>query len=412
MRNKSTINLLGGVKKPFQITFGLFGVLFLALAGLSLVGSNNSRAETEGEGLKVISIYDDGARVAFRTNATTVRTALKERGVILNSGDNVEPSLDEELTGNDYSVNIYRARPILVEDGANRERIMSASQTPQKMVSDAGFEIFDEDIIYNNPSENPAADGVATHLKIKRAKVITVDMFGKATVFRTQAETIKGFLAEKDISLKENDEVSISLNTAIADGLSFNIWRNGKQTITVEEEIDFEIEKIQDADKEVGYREVKEAGKKGIKVVSYEVEMQSGAEISRTKISEAETKKPKKQVEVVGTKTVAMPYTGGGNKTEWLQASGIPESEWGYVDFIVGRESGWNPCAYNPGRSDCSANPTSACGLAQSYPCGKQSVYGHWTDPVANLKWQYNYVKGKYGGYEGAYNFWKENHWY
>lgn len=105
-------------------------------------------------------------------------------------------------------------------------------------------------------------------------------------------------------------------------------------------------------------------------------------------------------------------FSGGGNKETWLRASGIPENQWSYVDSIVSRESGWNPCAYNPGRSDCSANPTSACGLAQSLPCGKQSKYGHWTDPVANLKWQYEYVTARYGGYPQAVAFWNANHWY
>ena len=80
--------------------------------------------------------------------------------------------------------------------------------------------------------------------------------------------------------------------------------------------------------------------------------------------------------------------------------------------MIVTRESGWDPCAYNPGLSDCNANPVSACGLAQSLPCGKQSAYGHWTDPVANLKWQYEYVKERYGGYAQAVAFWEANHWY
>jgi hypothetical protein len=117
-----------------------------------------------------------------------------------------------------------------------------------------------------------------------------------------------------------------------------------------------------------------------------------------------------------------------GNKETWLAASGIPRDQWQYVDMIVSRESGWNPCAYNPGLSDCSANPTSACGLAQSLPCGKQSKYGHWTDPVANLKWQYEYVHGRYyegspyvpsgmcagygRGYPCAVAFWTKNHWY
>lgn len=120
--------------------------------------------------------------------------------------------------------------------------------------------------------------------------------------------------------------------------------------------------------------------------------------------------KPKTQVSArVKTRVTVRPT---GNKQDWMRQAGIPEDQWRYVDYIVSRESGWNPCAYNPGRSDCNANPKTACGLAQSLPCGKQSKYGHWTDPVANLKWQYEYVTGRYGGYAGAYSFWVKNHWY
>ena len=118
----------------------------------------------------------------------------------------------------------------------------------------------------------------------------------------------------------------------------------------------------------------------------------------------------------VHTASVAQPAARSasisGTKEQWLAASGIPQDQWHYVDMIVSRESGWDPCAYNPGRSDCNASPTSACGLAQSLPCGKQSKYGHWTDPVANLKWQYEYVKGRYGGYAQAVAFWNANKWY
>lgn len=404
MRIKSTTNFLSGVKKPFKITFGVLSIFLVASTIFSIVISAKSHAEAEGEGAKVLSVYDDGQRISFRTDANTVRAALKERGVALNSGDNIEPSLDEELTGNDYNVNIYRARPILVEDGASRERVMTASQTPQKMAGDAGFKLFDEDTIYNNPSENPAVDGVATHLKIKRAKLISVDMFGKKTDFRTQAETIKDFLEEKKISLQKNDEVSVPLETKIKVGDNFRIWRNGKQIITVDEEIEFEVEEIKDADKEISYRQVKELGEKGTKVVSYEIEMQSGEEISRTKINEAETKKPKKQVEIVGTKNVIMPYTGGGSKTEWLRASGIPESEWGYVDFIITKESTWNPNARNG--QYYGLYQTNTDNLAR-YGCSGTLL----SDPVCQLQAADKY-KSRYGSWADAYNSWRAQGWW
>ena len=404
MRIKSTTNFLSGVKKPFKITFGVLSIFLVASTIFSIVISAKSHAEAEGEGAKVLSVYDDGQRISFRTDANTVRAALKERGVALNSGDNIEPSLDEELTGNDYNVNIYRARPILVEDGASRERVMTASQTPQKMAGDAGFKLFDEDTIYNNPSENPAVDGVATHLKIKRAKLISVDMFGKKTDFRTQAETIKDFLEEKKISLQKNDEVSVPLETKIKVGDNFRIWRNGKQIITVDEEIEFEVEEIKDADKEISYRQVKELGEKGTKVVSYEIEMQSGEEISRTKINEAETKKPKKQVEIVGTKNVIMPYAGGGSKTEWLRASGIPESEWGYVDFIITKESTWNPNARNG--QYYGLYQTNTDNLAR-YGCSGTLL----SDPVCQLQAADKY-KSRYGSWADAYNSWRAQGWW
>lgn len=41
--------------------------------------------------------------------------------------------------------------------------------------------------------------------------------------------------------------------------MAIELWREGKQTVTVEEEVDFEIEKVQDANREAGYRELNQA---------------------------------------------------------------------------------------------------------------------------------------------------------
>lgn len=89
-------------------------------------------------------------------------------------------------------------------------------------------------------------------------------------------------------------------------------------------------------------------------------------------------------------------------KVQWMTAAGIPESDWSYVDYIVFRESSWNPNAVN--------RSSGACGLAQANPCSK--VPGNPYDPVDSLKWQYNYVKTRYGGYAQAYAFWLKKHWY
>lgn len=95
-------------------------------------------------------------------------------------------------------------------------------------------------------------------------------------------------------------------------------------------------------------------------------------------------------------------YSGGGSSAEWMAAAGIAESDWGYVDYIVSRESGWNPNATN--------RSSGACGLVQALPCSK--VPGNGYDPVDNLRWATGYAVGRYGSWAAAYGFWTSNHWW
>lgn len=95
-------------------------------------------------------------------------------------------------------------------------------------------------------------------------------------------------------------------------------------------------------------------------------------------------------------------FGGGGSPEVWMSAAGIAPGDWGYVDFIASRESGWNPGATNPS--------SGACGLIQAYPCSK--VPGNGYDPVDNLRWASGYASGRYGGWAQAYEFWTANHWW
>jgi hypothetical protein len=95
-------------------------------------------------------------------------------------------------------------------------------------------------------------------------------------------------------------------------------------------------------------------------------------------------------------------YTGGGAPAEWMAAAGIAEGDWGYVDYIVSKESGWNPNATN--------KSSGACGLVQALPCSK--VPGNGYDPVDNLRWANGYATGRYGSWAGAHAFWTKNHWW
>lgn len=113
---------------------------------------------------------------------------------------------------------------------------------------------------------------------------------------------------------------------------------------------------------------------------------------------------PAKPAVAASAAPAAIPrYTGGGSPAEWMAAAGIPESDWGYVDAIVRRESGWNPNATNAS--------SGACGLVQALPCSKVPG-GNGYDPVANLAWGSAYAASRYGGWASAYEAWNRQHWW
>jgi len=99
-------------------------------------------------------------------------------------------------------------------------------------------------------------------------------------------------------------------------------------------------------------------------------------------------------------------FNPSGSKADWMRAAGISDSDFGYVDYIISHESGWNYHAVN--------RSSGAYGLPQSLPAGKLASAGaDWRDnPVTQLRWANNYAVGRYGSWGGAYHFWTVNHWW
>ena len=366
------------------------------------IAISTKAANAQGEGGRLIVVHDRGVETAFITTKETLKDALAEQNIVLDDKDAVEPRIDEKLVAPDYQVNIYRARPVTVIDGATRQKIVTPYQSAERIANDVGISLYAEDATSLERSADIIADGAGLQLIIDRATPLNLDLYGKKTEIRTQATTVGDMLKEKNIDLGEHGRASVSLDTTITAGMEIRVWREGKQTVTVEEAVAFETEQIKDADRAVGYKQVQTQGQPGKKTVTYEIDIVNGAEVARKQIASIETVAPIKQVEVVGSKPSFMPYAGGGTKSDWLAASNIPADMWGYADFMVQKESGWNPNAVN--------KSSGACGLAQALPCSKLGP--NWNDPVVALNWMNGYVNGRYGSWQNAYNFWVKNHWY
>ena len=288
-----------------KITF-VSGAILMLVGGLFFVNQALADATKPAAkaGEKLVTIYDRGAEKTIVTKARTIREALKlAKFSIDEHQDVVEPSLDSEMVAEKYNINIFRARPITIVDGNKRLKVTTAEQTPALIAKAAGIEVFEEDKTTLSNSDNMAVDGANMVMKIDRASMVNFVLYGKESVIRTHAKTVGELLKEKNINPKKDDTLSVDRSAKIIPGMKIELWRNGKQTITTEEDVKFEVEKVQDANRDSGYREVKQAGENGKKNVTYEIEMKNGVEVSRKEIASVVTKEPKKQIEIVGTKS-------------------------------------------------------------------------------------------------------------
>jgi hypothetical protein len=95
------------------------------------------------------------------------------------------------------------------------------------------------------------------------------------------------------------------------------------------------------------------------------------------------------------------PVLVAGSHTDWMSEAGIPAADFGYVDYIISRESGWVYIKWN-------YEGTGAYGLGQALPASKMAAFGadYMTDPVTQLKWANAYACGRYGSWANAYAHW------
>jgi uncharacterized protein YabE (DUF348 family) len=282
----------------------LAAAALFAVSVMGIVFSAHTQADSQRPtgGDRLITVHDQGVEKSFLTRADTLRSALEGAHIRVDKNDLVEPNLDGQLVASNYEVNIYRARPVTIVDGATRKRVISPYRTAKQIVEHAGMTLHDEDETDMAASADLVGDGSGVQLEIDRATEFTLKLYGKSVTAYTQAATVGEMLKEKGITLAPQDTLAVSEDTPITAGMKVEIWRNGKQTFTQEETIKPPVRQVQDADQPVGYKKVRSEGKPGKKTVTYEIVMKNGKEVSRKVIQTVVLEKAEERIEVVGTK--------------------------------------------------------------------------------------------------------------
>lgn len=389
-------------KHPFVVpvlTFlGLFVVTLFAVVmmGAQTVGPTDKR---------VVNLYVDGTEKTVPTRAKTVRELLERLEIKTFKNDIVEPSIDAEIDADNFAINIYKARTVVIVDEKSDKQIstISAQPEPRDIAKEIGLKIYPEDIVSTTPPDDFFNDGLNEHVVINRAMLTYINLYGNKIPVRTHAKTVGDLLKEKDIEVQNGDQLSPAADTKVVENAQVFVARVGTKIQTKTERIAIPVEIVRDATLAMGTTKIKEKGKPGKRLVTYELLLRNGKVVKKKVLQKVVAERPEPRIEIRGTKvpTVAI----GGNKGEILSAAGVPTSQHFAADFIIANESGWRLNAQN----------ASGClGLGQACPGSKLTTVcpNYATDAICQIKFFTGYANGRYGSWSGAYQFWQVNHWW
>lgn len=320
--------------------------LVLAWAGFrcsNFVFADNSEGPAKEH---FLTIYDETGSLTVKTTAATVGETLERLGIIIDPADIVEPGLDTMISEDtDYNVNIYRAHPALIIDGAKRRYVMTASYDPKRIAKEAGLTIYDGDKITLSENQNFLEAGVAT---------------------------------------------------------TYRIERNGGRTVTVEESLPYATKTQYDYSLPKGERRLEQAGEDGRKVLLYEVQFENNVEVARTLVSEEIKLEPVTEIVVIGAKQ-SIP-AGRETCAGWAREAGVSEEDLPAALDLIYHESGCRVDARNA-RSGAYGIPQALPGNKMADVSAGGGA--DWeTNPVTQIRWMINYVNTRYGGWQEAMEFW------
>ena len=406
-KSKSKRHKLFSLKNhPFVVPVVTFMTLFfISMIGFIIFGGGTTVGPTDS---RVVNVYVDGIKQTLPTRAQTVEDLLNRLSINIEPKDVVEPALDAPILTDDFNINIYRARPVVIVDGNKQVVTNTPDQSPRIAARNAGIVVYPEDNVYPEVPEDLLQEGIiGERYVIDRATPVTLVLYGNVSGVRTQAKTVGDLLNEKGIEAAEGDTVEPARNTPLSADLKVIITRPGQKIATVEESIPPPIEYVDDPNLDRGVEEVREPGTEGKKVVTYDIKLENDVEVERVLLQEIVTVNPQRRLVARGTKIIIS------NPSENVQigqslaaARGWTGEQFYCLYQLWQKESGWSTTAGNPS--------SGAYGIPQALPGTKMATVGSdWrSNPATQISWGMGYIAGRYGTPCAAWSTSQARGWY
>jgi uncharacterized protein YabE (DUF348 family) len=279
----------------------LITIVSFGLASGRLPLSATANADSQ----RLVSLYVDGQKKLFTTDAATVGDVLKRSDIELGQGDLVEPAAGTPVSKGQFNINVYRSRPVLVVDGTQSYHVRSAYQSPRLLALAAGLSVFAEDDYRTEViTDIVESDTIGERVTIQRAKPVSIQVDGRTRLIRTQAKTLVEALKGADITLAPKDTISKPLTTPVVPGLSVAVTRVSEAVVTETQVIPRAVKTVNDPTVLKGQTTVSTEGSDGQKTVVYKVHYTNGVETAREALQTVSETAPVTKVVSVGTKVI------------------------------------------------------------------------------------------------------------
>ena len=247
---------------------------------------------------KSVNLSVDGQSEQVRTFGSSVGDVLEAQGLEVDERDAVQPSAETRVE-RDMTIVVNTAKDLdLTVDGVPVEEWTTANTVGQAL-ADLGVEAEGAEVSVPL-DEALTEDGAA--IEVVTPKGVTVKADGEQKVVNAAAATVSEVLSEAGIEVADEDIVSAPLTAPVSDGQVVDVLRVKNETTTVEEKIEKKTTVKESASMDRGETKVETEGKDGVREVVYDIRTVDGAEVKKEKVSEKVVSEPVDEVVVKGTR--------------------------------------------------------------------------------------------------------------
>ena len=295
----------------------------------------------------LVELDDGTTKTTIETSSTSPEKILSEAGYELSALDELD--LSGFIPGEDSVIGIERSTLVGVND-ARSTIYFTFEGTVAQAIDVANVEVGENDLI-NYSEDQRVTDGMI--ISVARAFPVAVAYHGKHISLEMAVGTVADAIEKAGVTVGENDVVSHDYDEVVSSGMVIFVDEVIYEKRTVTEKIAFEKTTKKDSKLTVGTKKITTEGVDGEKEVIYKEKYVNGVLIDTKIESERVTKKPVTQVTSVGTKKVydvkakgkAISTMG----TVELDSNGIPKN---YTNVVAGSAT-----AYYGGGTTASGRP-------------------------------------------------------